>query len=122
MHGILVNVTCSSMLLAYVLVPWTIGYWFDFIFHYLRVSFTLYGAILFIEYLFLKYMTEFIWKRIPPLNHEFTSNCLNIINPIISLVFGMVEIICSFEIDTALYEKMTGPIAYRTKMKIPNSR
>ena len=110
------------MRLAYVLIPWNIGYWFDFVFHYLRISYSLYIVIFFNEYLILKYYIEFIWKRVPPLDHDFTSTCLNILNSFMSLVFGIIEIICSFEIDTLEYEKMTGPIAYRSKMMMQKSR
>ena len=122
LHLILLNVISSSMCLAYILVPWNIGYWFDFIFHYLRVSYSLYVFICFVEYIILKYSTEFIWKRVPPLNQEFTSICINILNSFMSLVFGIIEIVCSFEIDTLEYEKMIGPIAYRTKMTMQKSR
>ena len=121
-HLVLLNVISPSMRLAYVLIPWNIGYWFDFIFHYLRISYSLYIVIFFIEYIILKYCTEFIWKRVPPLDHVFTSTCLNILNSFMCLVFGIIEIICSFEIDTLDYEKMIGPIAYRTKMTMQKSR
>ena len=121
-HLVLLNVISSSMRLAYVLVPWNIGIWFDFIFHYLRVSYSLYIVIFFIEYIMLKYSTEFIWKRVPPLDHVFTSTCLNILNSFMSLIFGIIEIICSFELDTSEFEKMTGPIAYRTKMRMQKTR
>ena len=121
-HLVILNVISPSMRLAYVLIPWNIGYWLDFIFHYLRISYSLYIVIFFNEYLILKYYIEFIWKRVPPLDHDFTSTCLNILNSFMSLVFGIIEIICSFEIDTLEYEKMTGPIAYRSKMMMQKSR
>ena len=79
-HLVILNVISPSMRLAYVLIPWNIGYWFDFIFHYLRISYSLYIVIFFIEYIILKYFIEFIWKRVPPLDHVFTSTCLNILN------------------------------------------
>ena len=121
-HLVSLNFICSSMLVIKVLVSFNFGYAFDFIFHFLRVSFLLYANIVLVEYCILKYIIEFVWKRIPPIDHEFTPLCINIINTFVSLVFGVIEIVFSFELDMSTYEKLFGPISYRKEMNIRNTR
>ena len=121
-HLVSLNFICSSMLVIKVLVSFNFGYAFDFIFHFLRVSFLLYANIVLVEYCILKYIIEFVWKRIPPIDHEFTPLCINIINTFVSLVFGVIEIVSSFELDMSTYEKLFGPISYRKEMNIRNTR
>ena len=38
-----------------------------------------------IEFISLRIFTEFVWKRIPPIDHEFTVKFLNIFN----ILFGI---------------------------------
>ena len=37
-------------------------------------------------------LKEFIWKKIPPLQHDFTVICLITINTMISLIFTIVSV------------------------------
>ena len=121
-HLVLLNFICSSMLVFKVLVSFNFGYAFDFIFHFLRVSFLLYANIVWVEYCILKYVIEFVWKRIPPIDHEFTPFYVNVTNTFLSLVLGVVEIVSSFELDMSEHEKLFGPISYRKEMNIKNTR
>ena len=47
-------------------------------------------AITTIETTILRYLTEFVWKRIPPIDHDFTSRNLIILNIILSLLTAFI--------------------------------
>ena len=70
----------------------------------------------------MKYVIEFVWKRIPPIDHEFAPFYVNVTNTFLSLVLGVVEIVSSFELDMSEHEKLFGPISYRKEMNIKNTR
>ena len=110
------------MLVLKVLLAFDFGYAFDFIFHFLRVSFLLYANLVLVEYCVLKYVIEFIWGRIPPIDHEFTPLYINVTNTFLSLIFGVVEIVLSFEMDMSEVEKLLGQVSYRKEMNIINTR
>ena len=47
-------------------------------------------AITTIETTILRYLTEFVWKRIPPIDHDFTSRILIVLNVILSLLTAFI--------------------------------
>ena len=42
-----------------------------------------------IEVTILRYFTEFVWKRIPPINHQFCVTFLNIYNIIMCILMSL---------------------------------
>ena len=52
-----------------------------------------FAALVIIETAILRYLTEFVWKRIPPTDHEFTVNFLTIFNVCFSLSTSVIMIV-----------------------------
>lgn len=49
-------------------------------------------ALTAIEAAILRYLTEFVWKRVPPIDQDFTARCLIGINLMLSIITGTVAI------------------------------
>ena len=88
----------------------------------LRVSFSILLQLTLIEFSILKYLTEFIWKRVPPIDHEFVPFFLQLTNLTLSCLLGFVEII-SMKVE--VYEKIIEDFhfqKYNKNMAVANSR
>ena len=88
----------------------------------LRVSFSILLELTLIEFSILKYLTEFIWKRVPPIDHEFVPLFLQLTNFVLSCLLGFVEII-SMKVE--VYEKIIEDFhfqKYNKNMAVANSR
>ena len=49
-------------------------------------------AMVVIESAVLRYFTKFIWKRVPPINHEFTVIFLAVLNTFICITTAIITI------------------------------
>ena len=59
---------------------------------FFRMFFVIYGHSVIVEFCILKYLIEFIWRRIPPIHPEFTITFLILSNTVLSFVFTIVEL------------------------------
>ena len=78
--------------------------------------------MLLLEYSILKYLIEFVWKRVPMIDHEFTVMLLNILNIILGIIFSFIEVYLSIELDTTEVDKIAGRSQLDKHMEIYNSR
>ena len=75
-----------------------------------------------LEYSILKYLIEFVWKRVPMIDHEFTVLWLNILNIIMGIIFTCIEVYLSIGLDTSEVDKIAGRSQLDKHMEIYNSR
>ena len=78
--------------------------------------------MLLLEYSILKYLIEFVWKRVPMIDDEFTVMLLNILNIILGIIFSFIEVYLSIELDTTEIDKIAGRSQLDKHMEIYNSR
>ena len=78
--------------------------------------------MLLLEYSILKYLIEFVWKRVPMIDQEFTVMWLNILNIILGIIFTCVEVFLSIGLDTSEVDKIAGRSQLDKHMEIYNSR
>ena len=78
--------------------------------------------MLLLEYSIMKYLIEFVWKRVPMIDHEFTVMWLNILNVILGIIFSFIEVYLSIELDTSEVDKIAGRSQLDKHMEIYNSR
>ena len=84
---IITNLIAVNMLTWSALTSWEFGFWISNLVPYSRqisISFIIFSMI---ESIILRYFTEFVWKQIPPLDHDFTVNFLRCLN----LMFGIIS-------------------------------
>ena len=87
------NMIAWSALTDLDFVPWT-----SYVVPFCRQAFSIWICMASIESTVLRFFTKFVWKRMPPINHEFTVLFLNLFNmsfccllPIITGVSGSFQ-------------------------------
>ena len=74
------------------LTTWDFDEWICYPVPFLRKIATDFSAMVVIESAVLRYYTEFIWKRVPPINPEFTSKFLIVLNTFLSILTAFITI------------------------------
>ena len=89
---VVTNIVPSSMLTWSAVTTWDFSYNFAYIAIFIRVFLATFAHLILVEYCILKYLIEFLWKRIPPLDQSFTTFCISLVNLSMSFAFAIVEV------------------------------
>ena len=83
---LLSNITSGSMIAWSALTDWDFGVFASHIVPFIRQLTSIHLLLSANQAIILRYLTEYVWKRIPPLHNEFTTFFLTINN----LLFGLL--------------------------------
>ena len=83
---LLSNIISGSMIAWSALTNWDFGIFASYIVPFIRQLTSIHLLLSAIQAIILRYLTEYVWKRIPPLHNEFTTFFLTINN----LLFGLL--------------------------------
>ena len=122
MITIVLNLIRPTIRLWVVFAPESFSYEVSVFEDFIRHLYANCFHLIFLEYCVLKYLIEFAWKRIPPLNHDFTVFWLYLSTIASSFLISVVEIALSIWMDTSVFEKMAGRDRYDKHAEIYNSR
>ena len=70
----------------------------------------------------MKYLIEFVWKRVPMIDQEFTVMWLIVLNFLLATIFTYIEIYLSVGLDIPEVHKIAGRSQLDKHMEIYNSR
>ena len=88
--GIASNIISGSMLAWSSLTDWDFGVIISYIVPFVRQLTGIHILLSIIEAVILRCLTEFVWKRIPPLENEFTTFFLTSFNILLGLLLPII--------------------------------
>ena len=113
------NVISSSMLAWASLTNWDFGNVISYIVPFLRQGTGIHLLLSVSQSMIIRYLTEFVWKRIPPLDHDFMTFFLTINN----LCFGFLLPIITCNSGTFKeVERLQGKSSYLKKKEVFNPK
>ena len=89
---LLMNLIPTNMETWSALTKWDFNEVPVYVVSFIRVMTANFCALVVIESSIIRYFAKIIWKRIPPINHEFIVIFLTILNIIISVTTGIISL------------------------------
>ena len=116
---LLSNIISGSMIAWSALTDWDFGIFASHIVPFIRQLTCIHILLSAIQAIILRYLTKYVWKRIPPLHNEFTTFFLTISN----LLFGiLLPIITCNSGSFSEVERLQGKSSYLKKVPTFNPK
>ena len=85
------NLTTVNLITWSALTSWDFNVWISYYVpfsRYVSIGFIMLSGI---QQIIIRYFTEFVWKRIPPIDHCFTVTFLSSLNLILGVICGIIQ-------------------------------